>query len=44
MVRGPVEIPGEVSGPFVDLWMGSDYGCGIVADGGGLKCWGSHVR
>jgi hypothetical protein len=37
-------VVGEYPGPFTDLSMGSDYACGVLADGGGLRCWGSHVR
>jgi hypothetical protein len=39
-----VHLDGEYPGPFVDLAMGNDYACGVLADGGGIKCWGSHVR
>jgi hypothetical protein len=37
-------VVGDYPGPFTDLSMGGDYACGVLADGGGIKCWGSHVR
>jgi len=37
-------VPGDYPGPFTDLSMGGDYACGVLADGGGIQCWGSHVR
>jgi hypothetical protein len=40
----PVEIAGDVPGPFVDLSMGGDYACAILAGDEGVKCWGSRVR
>jgi hypothetical protein len=40
----PLEFPGDVAGPFVDLSMGGDFACGVQLADGGIKCWGSHVR
>jgi hypothetical protein len=39
-----VALRGDYAGRFVDLSMGGDYVCGILEEGGGIKCWGARGR